>query len=373
MSKKNKKRLSLENLKDLEIGTEKVPKEPKSLPVEIKEKPKIQSKPLSDEIVDQELDALFGQLNKWKVARSVNIDMQKEHRAKIRENKELRESLKSEIKEIRELANKTKEQRDKINEKVNQLKNQRTEANQKINEYKNIRDEKWTQVKQIREQFKTLINEKKGFKDKLKKAQEINKIIESLDWEIQTVSMSWEKECELMDEIENLFHELESMKELKEFKNISTMVEYNSEQLEKLKTEANQYHQLMLDFVNESNHIHNQILEMVKESEQYHSDMITNFEKANKLRTQEEEAQQNMINSIKELDPLKKGEEEILKELQIVRKKLSKYRQKEDASKTKDMQTVLDTKVEEALKKYKSGQKLTFDEFRILLDKDMLK
>lgn len=373
MPKKKKKRMSLENLKDLEAEPEKIPRKNKIPQKPTTSKSIIQEKSPSDEPVNEELEKLFEQLNKWKIAHRVNSDMQMQYRDTVRECKEIREDLKKEIADIRTIANTAKNQRDKINEKVNELKKQRSEANEKIKEYKNKRDEKWTEVKQIREQFRNMINQKKDLREKLFKAKKLSQIIESLDWELQTVSMDWEKECELMDQIEDMFHQFEQIKEVKKFKDISNILDNYSSQLDKLRTEANQYHQLMLDFVEESNFIHNQILESVKESDQYHSEMITSFEKTNKLQIQEEEAHQNMMNAVQELNLLRKGEQEIERELQIVRKKLGKLREKEEALKSKETKKILDEKAQKILKKYKAGQKLTINEFRILMRTDKLK
>ena len=241
MPKKKKIRQSLENLKDLETGPEKIPKEKKLIPEKTETESKVQEKSLPDKMENKKLDELLGQLNKWKVALKVNHDMQSEYRIRIKEFKDLRDDLKAEINEIREIALNAKEKRDKINEKVDGLKKQRDEANQKIKEYKEKRDERWSQVRQIRDQFRNILNQKKDLRDKLFKARKLSEIIDSLDWELQTISMSWEKECELMDQIEELFHQLDELKELKKFKSISDSLKDYSGQIEKFKSEANQF------------------------------------------------------------------------------------------------------------------------------------
>jgi len=365
--------MSLENLKDLEEGLKEVPKKVVNFPepTNVVEKTIIK-KTETDEIYNKEVEKLLDELKKWKIAFKVNHDMQRSHRAVIQEYKWMREEYKFEKNELRAKAAEAKNERDKINKIVNELKKQRQGANQKIKEYKSKRDEKWSEVKRIREHFKNFLNQKQELKDKIYKAQKITKIIESLDWELQTTSMSWEKECELMEQIENFIHQLEKIEELKQFRNITSLIERSVNQIDSLKTDANQFHQLMLDFVEESNFIHNQILENVKQSEIYHKIMIENYEKANKLQIQEDEAHNMMIDAVQEINMLKKGEQEIEKELQAVKRKLGKLREKENVVKKKEEKKIFDQKAKKALEKYKSGKKLTFNELRILMDANML-
>jgi len=97
------------------------------------------------------------------------------------------------------------------------------------------------------------------------------------------------------------------------------------------------------------------------------------FSKIEELRKQEEEAHQNMLIPLKELDLLRKGMEEISREMRAIEKKFNLIKQAELMEKAKEQEKILDTKTEAAYAKYKDGKKLSMDEFGLLMKKGLIK
>ena len=143
--------------------------------------------------------------------------------------------------------------------------------------------------------------------------------------------------------------------------------------VDELKNEASKYHELMLQCVRDSEETHQNLIRKVKESEKYHNEMSAKFAKCDGLRVEEKNAHQLMVESLRELDLLKKGSDQAKKEIDRMKKKLSSEKRKYGSKKNKKFERSLDLKAKKALVKYKAGEKLTFEEYQILMRRDLLK
>ncbi|MFX1294190.1 MAG: hypothetical protein ACFFD2_04950, partial [Promethearchaeota archaeon] len=289
---------------------------------------------------------------KWQAALQMNRKLQMNYREEIIRFKNSRDELKEEIKDIREKAFKEKEIRDKINKEVAQLKQDRSAANTQIVDLKSRRNAAWEQVKHIRNQLRDLINRQKDAKQKLKSTYPMMKQLEELDWVIMTKSMPFEKEQEIMDQIDQLINEVAKQKSYLIYDTVTLDFEEAKTQIDELKEVAQQFHDLMLQTVSDGKKIHACILDLVKESEKHHQIMQDYFDKTKPLMEKEGAAHQNMINNIKELELLKKGEEEIYKEIRAIEKKFAYLKHLETVKKIEAQEKLLNQKVQEALVKY---------------------
>ncbi|MHA1650627.1 MAG: hypothetical protein ACTSYB_10580 [Candidatus Helarchaeota archaeon] len=316
---------------------------------------------------------LFMQLEKWQAALRLNKKLQANYRDEITKYRNLRDQLKEEIKILREEALKEKQIRDSINNEVAKLKNDRSAANAQIAELKKKRNTAWEEVKKIRNSLREIINRQKDSKRKLKKVYPLMKRLEELDWTIMTKTMPFEKEQEIMNQIDQIVNEIAIHQREFDYNTITLDFEEAKKQIDELKELAQQYHELMLQTVADGEKIHARILELVKESEKHHQNMLDLFAKIEPLKEQEEEAHQNMVKNIKELELLEKGKQEIYKELRAIEKKFAYLKHLETLKKLEEQEKILDQKAQEAFAKYQSGKKLTMTEFSLLLKKGLIK
>ncbi len=325
------------------------------------------------EVSELDRDALYAKLEKWKAALRMNKQLQMNYRDEITKFRDQRDEIKDQIKEIRDAALKEKDIRDSINDQVAKLKEDRSAANTQISVLKEKRNEAWEHVKQIRNTLRTIIERQKDARKQMKSLYPMIKRLEELDWTIMTKSMPFEKEQELMDEIDQIISEIAEEKDTIDFKVVSMDFEDAKKRIDELKEAAQQYHELMIQTVADGEKIHERILELVKESEPHHQAMLELFSRIDPLRAEEELAHQNMVANIKELQMLEQGKEEIYKEIRVVEKKLSYFKHLDAMKKAKEDEKILDQKVQEALAKYQSGKKLDMDEFTLLMKRGLLK
>ena len=377
LAKKKKIKLSLENLKDFDPQPELentgvyIPPEKNGI---IKEETGIElpTSPNEEYLTPKE-EAIYKDIEKWKIALSINRKMQDDAQTKAREWKAKRDELKEHIKKHRTEALEAKTKRDQVNKDITELKKERDQINKKTREFKEKRNDLYKKTKKSRKELTSVLSERKELKTQLDRVRKTQKKIDQLEWIHQTKPMSWEEEKSIMERIEALYTELNAFSEVQ--KNIQLSEELNEKfkRIDQMKNEASKYHEVMLQCVRESEDVHQRLIKKVKESETFHNEMTTKFAKADKVRIDEKNAHQSMVDSLRELDLLKKGSEQAKKEIQGMKKKLTNVKKKFNSKKSRKFERSLDIKAKTALTKYKAGEKLTFDEYQILMRRDLLK
>ncbi|MHA1130939.1 MAG: coiled-coil protein [Candidatus Helarchaeota archaeon] len=325
------------------------------------------------DITDIDQDELYSKLEKWKAALRMNRELQSNYRDEITKYRDQRDELKNEIKMLREAALKEKDLRDSFNDTVAKLKEDRSAANTQIAILKKKRNDAWENVRQIRNTLKIIIERQKDARIQMKSLYPMFKRLEELDWTIMTKSMPFEKEKELMNQIDEIVSCIADHRTQIDFKVVSMDFDEAKKRIDELKEAAQQYHELMIQTVADGEKIHARILELVKESEKHHQAMKELFAQIDPIKADEELAHQKMVDNIKELQMLEQGKDEIYKEIRAVEKKLAYFKHLEALNRAKEEQKILDQKTQEALTKYQSGKKLSMDEFTLLMKKGLLK
>ncbi len=326
-----------------------------------------------NEVQEVEKEKLYAQLEKWQAALRMNKHLQSNYRDEVIKYRTLRDQLQDQIKSIRDEALKEKDLRDNINLQVAKLKEDRSSASTQIADLKQKRNDAWDQVKQIRTSLKELISRQKDAKKQLKSIYPMLKRLEELDWTIMTQSMPFEKEQNMMNEIDQIVSEIAKEKGFINYDHVILDFDAAKKQIDELKEVAQQYHNLMIQTVEDNDKIHAKIQDLVKESEKHHQAMQELFAQIDPLKKEEEAAHQSMVENLKEVQLLETGKEEIYKEIRVIEKQFAHFKTLEMQQKVAEQEKILDKKAQEALAKLESGKKLSMDEFGLLLKKGLIK
>jgi uncharacterized coiled-coil DUF342 family protein len=249
-----------------------------------------------------------------------------------------RNSVHEQIRELRAEANAIKEKRDALNQKVKELKNLREQAKAK-------RKGKRNQISKLREKMRSLLRKKPSGNLRL-----IEREIESLEWKIQTTPLAVKQEEELIGEVKRLEIQRDILKQLQELKN--KLIELQTEE-KALATEAKSYHERLSELAEQSQKLHEQRLEILShiqnlkiEADSAHKKFVEISQKANTLHQKYIE----LLQKIKELKKMQRKEEEA-KQVERQKQLLEEARKK-------------------ALEKMKRGEKLTWEEFKLLAEQE---
>jgi uncharacterized coiled-coil DUF342 family protein len=249
-----------------------------------------------------------------------------------------RDGIHKQIKDLRLEAANIRERRDETNTKVRALKTQRdltrTQKKGKLEE-----------IKQLEEKHRILITtQPKHALGPLKKE------IEKIEWAIQTTSLTLEEEKPLVKRANELH------KEYDRYKRTADLRSKISELERSIKT------------MNEEAEIfHKQLTKLALQSQQLHDRMIEILKKAKALKIQADEYHQNFVSN-RSKSQLVHGEcLELEAKIKTLKRSLKEITEKSRLEQQSEKRKRLE---EEAVRKLKEGDKLTFEEFKLLVEKE---
>lgn len=258
--------------------------------------------------------------------------------AEAEEATKKRDKLNEKFQTMRAEISELKAKRDELNQKVRVLKEERAEAKAKISE-------KVEQLKKLRQEVKTL--EKRTPK---RSRQNLQKEFADTEWKIQTSSLNLQEEKELVERVRQAEVQLNIYRKLEESdkKELELKIEVKA-----LDVEGKTCHERLTQIAQNSQETHEKMLHKIEESKKikaeadsYHQEFIRVLEKIKAIR-QEIDAIAGQVRQIK----AEKHEKEVKE------KKLN-----EDSLRSKLRQ--------QAAEKLKRGEKLTWEEFLLLSEKE---
>jgi len=245
-----------------------------------------------------------------------------------------RNSIHEQIRKLRTEATSIKEKRDALNQKVKELKNLREQAKAK-------RKEKRNQILKLNEKMRTLLEKKPS-----QNLRAIQKEIESLEWEIQTTPLAVKQEEELIGDVKRLEIQRTILEKLQELKD--TLIELQTEE-KALATKAKSHHEKLSELAEQSQKFHEQRLEILNQ--------IQN------LKVEADNAHHKYVETSQKADGLHQRYIELLQKINGLQQK---QRRVEEAKQAKRQKQLLKEARKKALEKMKRGEKLTWEEFKLL-------
>jgi len=249
---------------------------------------------------------------------------------------EKRNLLHEDIKRLRSEARSLKEKRDELNRRVKHLKTLREEARKK-------RGEKISHLKELRQKTRDLTAKRPK-----RSAQSLENEIEKIEWKIQTDSLSLDEERKLIERVKSLETQLEAYREIKNVKNkILTL----QEEVETLKKEISSRNE--------------EISEVAKQSQRFHEKMIEKLEKIKELQAEADAMHKRYVENKEKAKAFHSKYVETLGQIKGLREII---RKREEAEKAKQIASLRKKLEKEALDKLRRGEKLTFEEFKLLAE-----
>ena len=251
------------------------------------------------------------------------------------------------------------EKRDKLNDKfkelhqeILELKNERDEANKKVKQLKQKRDD-------TRAKIKTCIDEIKAHNQAIadwKKKQpgesrrELQKEFDAIEWKIQTPPLDIQEDKRQINRVKQLETQLNVFKKIDQHvKKISEL----RKKIEQLKPKAGIAHKELTELAERSQNIHAKMIAKIAESK----DIKAEADGFHKVYIQTKEQARSLLEEIKKV-------KEQRKKLQVC------IREKEAKSK-KRLERALKKKLgSQAKDKVQRGEKLSWNEFKLLTDED---
>jgi uncharacterized coiled-coil DUF342 family protein len=251
-----------------------------------------------------------------------------------------RNALHNEVKSLRTEAGSIKEKRDALNEQVKQLKKLRDEVG-------TSRKEKRDRISKLRQKLGEL-TETRSMRD----LRAIEREIEDIDWKIQTTSLPVKEEAMLVNEVRQLEAQLSTQKKIK-----------------KLKTELHELHTNDRNLGAEAKTLHEKLSELAEQSQKYHEQMLEKLSKTRKLQAEADDFHKKYIETKTQAQELHQKCIELLQQIRTIEWERKETADKKQAERQSELQKQLE---ERALKKLKRGEKLMWEEFKVLAEKGLV-
>lgn len=282
----------------------------------------------------EDVEYLRAKLRELKTQARDELEVLRRDRDKMREYKAIRDEHNKEVKGLIESVKAEREERDRINTDISEAKDKRTAIHAQL---KSIYDE-------IRELRSNLVGSPSTDQRRMMRR------VEELEWRQQTEQLSLDEERSIVEEIARIEAKLVEIGEEKEKQDKISELRRLAR---RLKEEAGEAHQKVLDLSEQSQTHHQEVVRIRPQLEEYKKSADT--------------AHKNFVEWLKKV---KEGEgrlKELRGQIDEIQGKLRKHvSEKRDIERQelRDQQRAQEReKVETAVEKMQSGKRLTFDEF----------
>ncbi|MEM2610004.1 MAG: hypothetical protein QXS09_00200 [Candidatus Bathyarchaeia archaeon] len=249
---------------------------------------------------------------------------------------EERDRINSRVRELRHEAAKFKGERDALNEEVKSLKaiiyELKREYNERIHAFREL-------GQRIREHLRS-----KPPRDEESLMREIAEI----DWKIQTTPLSIEEERKLIERVKSLESQLSF------YRRLNSMIaerEGLKRRLDEIKGEIASFRE--------------RVSEVAAKSQSFHEKMIECLKRADELRAEADKIHEKYRAVKERANTIRLRYRELLNQISDIKRLI---REEEDRKRAEAISVLKEKISREALEKLKRGEKISFDEFKILAE-----
>ncbi len=297
------------------------------------------------------------------------IDPNLSGRERLRKLRDLKRELISQVRLIEGKRAELRSQRDKENQMVKELfeearisRERRDEVNEDVKLNKALRDlrkedadKALTELEKLEERMKDMGINPHG----RGRRRGIGKQIRELEMKIETTgNLNPTQEKELIDKIERLTFDIGKLEVADEKRDEIRIIQ---KRLRTLRGEALSHHK--------------EVKKLATQSQEFHDIMLEKLREARKIRTSADKNHKDVIEISEQIKKVRKEISQISNETDKIRKQLGEEtaaeRKRRKIQEAKQREEDLDTQAQDVLVRYKSGAKLGFEEFRLLISRGM--
>jgi uncharacterized coiled-coil DUF342 family protein len=250
-----------------------------------------------------------------------------------------RNSLNDSGKKLREEVRSFKAQRDLLHEKIQALKAERDNLSMGLQEERR-------KFRESREQFLSLADKT------VRSVDEVQQQIERLDWEIQTNPLTPEQEAQLIKQIRVLEQE---------------RVIHRDQAL--VHTKLTSLQQVIAAFKRQLFEVNEQIHSFAADSQEHHIQMLGKTEEFREMKVEADHAHQRFLDCLKKAEAMRST---YISYMQQLRDLTSQMHRLEEEKRKRVVAAEAEAQSKTATEKLKEKKKMSFEEFKALLDKGLV-
>jgi uncharacterized coiled-coil DUF342 family protein len=284
------------------------------------------------ETTQEDVEFLRTRLRQLKTQAREDLEELRRHRDKMREYKTIRDEHNKEVRGLIESVKAEREARDEINVDITEAKERRTALHAQL---KSIYDE-------IRELRGTIVGSPSTDQRRMMRR------VEELEWKQQTEQVSIEEERAIVEEIAEIEARLVKIGQQKEKQDKISELRRLARKLKEEATEA-----------------HQKVLELSEQSQIHHKEVVRIRPQLEEFKKSADTAHQNFVEWLKKVKAGEAKLKEVRTQIDEIQGKLRKHQSEQPTRYERRAQVRAEQKerAQEAAEKLQSGGRLTFDEF----------
>ncbi len=258
-------------------------------------------------------------------------------------------------------ARKFQDERNYLNRKVSQLlkeskkeKKLRNELNQKVAKLKKEREHLRKKLDKLINEFKEVDTQTKDVPGK-KLVGKLRKQVHQAEWILQTKKLSVSEEKELVNRIESMENELSKYKDTNKI--FQQRRQLNGD-IESLKSKIKVLSDQIYKSSQESQVHHNRMIEVLNQID-------------NEIRLKADEAHQKFLDAKSKAEDLYTKSQTLIPRINEIMDELGEIQDVRNV-KVEKVKEVVENRIEEAMKKFKAGKRLTLEEFTLLVQRGLI-
>ncbi len=300
------------------------------------------------------------------------IDPSLEGRDRLKRLREVKAELITQVRQEESKRDTLRKSRDEENQQVKQLfeearisREKRDEVNEDVKLNKALRDLRKEDTDKVLSELEGVEDQMKemGVKPREQKSKKFNitKRIRDLETTLETTAnLHPQQEKELIEGIERLYQDFDK-------------IEVADEKRDEIRDIQNRLRSLR----NAAMAHHKEVKKLASQSQEYHDQMLEKIRDARKIRASADKNHKEVIELTQKIKEIRKEITAISNDSDEIRKKLGQEtavdRKKRKQTEARARESDLDAQAKDILERYKAGEKLGFDEFKLIIGRGLLK
>jgi len=269
--------------------------------------------------------------------------------------KQLRDESNTSTKEYLEERNKLNAQHSELIGRAKSEQKLRNEMNKKVAEHKEKKEGFKEEILELVKQVKQFREQKQGITPLHTPPRKLQQQIEKIEWKIQTTVLNVKKEREMINTISKLEMDLE---EQKKYTNIDSKIIETQTKIETLKSNVL---------------LHNkEIVESAEVAQEHHTNMINLYNDTKQIKERADLIHKKFLETKDLANDYHQKYLELCNQMKTVVQKIHEEKNIQRKEKHMQKEELLKEKTKKAYEKLKEGEKLTFDEFSMLLEQGLI-
>lgn len=257
-------------------------------------------------------------------------------------------------------ANRLAEKRNRLNEElrnlrteIQELRSERDQTNEKVKELKQQRNTATARIHEEIEEIKKLGGERHDFSKKIpsRSHRALEEEVESIDWKIQTSSLTLQEEKDLVAKVKALETQLSVHRKVEQ---LNRKIDALHDEVKNLKAERERCHGALT--------AHSQ------KSQEIHAKMLAKIEESRKTKMEADGVHKRFLEERAKTKPLR---EEIVAVSCKIRQLKTEVREEHEKERKQSESLLRQTLENRAMEKLRRGEKLSWEEFQLLAEKGL--